>query len=121
MNARDAERMRRPARVPEKGVGYACRGCGNYATAPMLEDALWAQIAPGIGPDCVCGHRLAEHTRGPGACACGDSACLCLRARPGSRDVLCLECAELRLGRVIKVDDLSPCIGNYATYVMLSR
>lgn len=41
--------------------------------------------------------------------------------RRGVRPLLCMECAEQRMGRQITVDDLAPCVGNYPTFVMLSR
>jgi hypothetical protein len=38
------------------------------------------------------------------------------------RPLLCLECAELHLGRAITVADLKPCMGNYhAAKVMLGQ
>ncbi len=35
--------------------------------------------------------------------------------------LLCLHCAEKRLGRPIVLADLAPCVGNYATYAMVRR
>lgn len=80
--------------------GYAgCRICNSTSTCPMLEDHIWKQISPGGSPAC----------RVDGV------------AVPRVPDLLCLECAETRLGREITVNDLYPCAGNYAFAVMLNR
>lgn len=45
----------------------------------------------------------------------------CDVARDDRRPLLCLECAEARLGRRIAVADLMPCIGNYYAHALDRR
>lgn len=80
--------------------GYAgCRVCNSTPTCPMLVDEIWRQISPGGSPACrVDGVKV-----------------------PRVPDLLCLECAEARLGREITVKDLYQSASNYALSVMLNR
>lgn len=108
MNARDAERMK----TSRDGTPWRCVSCGNAPTCPMLNTETWDATfaaAPKAPATCMCheGVRGRHHTR----CGLGD--------RP--HKLLCLDCAEKALGREITVEDLSPCIANYATYVLVSR
>ena len=99
-----------------------CSACGGAPTCPMLHDHVWAVAWENSRAVAV--HQL--------ECTCPRDALV--RARPddwshardcdlrkGSRQLLCFECAEQFLGRCIELDDLAPCVGNYALFVMTER
>lgn len=108
MNAREAKALL----VSSAGVSWRCASCGQAATCPMLNDetrnAAFA-AAPKAPHACTCTpHPSGKHrTR----CGLGDNP----------HELLCLDCAEKALGGEITLDDLSPCIANYATFVLVNR
>lgn len=99
--------------------GFVCAACGDAPTCPMLHDPLWATIAPGVGRTCMCGHAFSDHW-GKQDYSTPCRSCPCSKPRQ-QQDVLCLECAERRLGRAIVVDDLCDSVVNYATRALVAR
>lgn len=118
MNSEDAIRTRkRRNKWPEN---FKCVDCGESPTCPMLQDELWATIKPDISnAPCLCGREMEAHWEEETRVR--NLFDDCKYYRPSKKDLLCFECTEKRMGREITVDDLLPCGGNYATYVMMTR
>lgn len=115
MNQADADKMRttlKKAARPSAAGEFACADCGMNATCPMLTEEVWGPISPRLNDLCnSCGNY---HDR-------ENPARHQWSGRNSSRDLLCLECAEKRLGRQLTLDDLFPCLGNYAQFTMQTR
>ena len=90
----------------------------------MLHDELWAQIwatAAKREPTCNCAAWLdyTPHRRWQGHPSEGhDRRC---ERTAGLGEFLCIACVERTLGREITLDDLLPCLGTAATFLMVSR
>ena len=112
MNAADVEALREP-RSP-----WVCACCVKAATCPMLNDNLWRTVyatAKKPAPACTCDRwpAFARHRpdRHHARCALGNNP----------PQLMCLECVESVLQRHLTRDDLSPCLANYATFVLVQR
>lgn len=98
-----------------------CMDCRGAPSCPQLHDDLWQKVSPhaNITNECAtCGCSKHYHNGWHMLC---NSCHGCSKYVVRDADLLCLECVERRLGRELTVDDLSPCIENYSTYVMLHR
>lgn len=124
MNDADAERVRTYIGRTWK-PDMRCASCAGSPTCPMLRDLVWTvawnafcESEPHLMPS-----RQLTCSR-PLLCAqLVDSrhAAQCEMTTGRLRQLLCLECAERALGRQLTLDDLEPCVGNYAHYVMQGR
>lgn len=63
-----------------------CDDCGGVADLPMLEPEIWGRIAPGVIRD-----RPLHRRKCDSSCQCGQ---------------LCIKCAEKRLKRALRADDI---------------
>lgn len=112
MDDSDAERIR--IKMSSHWRPYVvCHCCAGPPTCPQLQDDLWRRVWatfvecaivvdwPTRSGDL---ERIIEH-----------------RGTSLTNQMLCLECAERVLGRELTLDDLLPCVGNYAHYVMQRR
>jgi hypothetical protein len=107
MNQADADRIKGAQHSNLQRHEKMCADCGKNPTCPQLLDVLWTSISPRHNDICrTCGRPGNDHE---------------VRHIFTPADFLCLECAEKRLGRQLTLDDLQPCIGNYAHFVMQSR
>lgn len=86
----------------------------------MLSDDVWFaawEASKQLGRRevrCTCRLKPSDPIRN------GDHSVLC-ETRKGHKQLLCLECAERALGRQLALEDLMPCVGNYAHHVMQTR
>lgn len=105
-----------------------CADCDGAPTCPLLHDDLWDRLWLSVSPKaprrCTCAlwdkesvhkarGRRVDHDGSPHW-----QACDLIKPR---RPLLCLECAEQRLGRQIGLLDLKPCLGNYHAFVAVVR
>jgi hypothetical protein len=123
MKGRDLAQIRSPK--PTWKAGNRCAVCHGSPTCPQIADDLWQRISPANeirAEFCAhCDHHTDHHYPTPTNTyvrCCND--CTCPRFEV-QHDMLCFECAEKRLGRLFTLDDLQPCVGNYAPYVMQQR
>lgn len=128
MTPDDLERLRHPS--PLWRPDMRCADCWGSPTCPQLHDALWLMVWEAQEPraprvcNCADWERLgARSPRGPRVSVGADMhwrACDVVRA-PFRRQLLCLECAEGRLGRRLTLLDLKPCVGNYHAFAAVQR
>jgi hypothetical protein len=76
-----------------------CHVCGAYGHGYMLQDDIWAQVAPGEGGDSCLGEPEGDPRRG----------------------VLCLLCVEDKLGRTIRRSDFMDVAVNTPVVIAFSR
>lgn len=119
------EDLERIAHRPGKGA-MSCGTCGKLPTCSVLTDDLWRELWRLAGHrgfvelPCECvEYQTTLHGSTPvRAEHYDDPHCPRNRRR---RELLCLECAESLMGRRLTLEDLQPCVANYATYVMVGR
>lgn len=95
---------------------YRCMRCDNSASCPQLHDAVWVQAWAGVAGQL----RQPACTRAVG-CGGGFHGLRCELHQWGRRQLLCLPCAEVALGRELTLDDLEICGGNVAHVIMQTR
>lgn len=125
MKATDLERIR-TGRLTAWRPDMECADCLGPPSCPELTDELWGQLwrsqQPAAPRRCNCvrwsGYRRLTHRVAVGSEMHWH---LCDLARPHRRPLLCLECAERRLGRRLSLADLKPCLGNYHVAVETVR
>lgn len=124
MNDADADRVRTILGKTWK-PDMRCASCAFPPTCPQLYDELWMKVWVKFLTMHEAGHMQMRMLR------CSDRRCdelhesrhtgRCEMTTQRPRQLLCLECAEKVLSRELSLDDLYPCMGNYAHYVMQQR
>lgn len=128
MTPDDLVRLRHPAERWRPDM--RCADCWGSPSCPQLHDALWLMVwelrPPKAPRRCNCwdwDQQGSHSAKGPRVSVGPEThwrTCDVARA-PRRRELLCLECAEVRLDRQLTLLDLKPCLGNYHTFAEVHR